>query len=307
VRVLVTGGAGFIGSNLVDALVARGDEVTVVDNLVTGKPENLRDSPARLVEADITHPLQDVFAQAQPELVFHLAAQVDVRRSVSDPEHDLRVNGHGTLNVLHAAREAGARHVVYASTGGAIYGDAEIVPTPEFSPILPLAPYGHSKFTGEGYCRLFRELHDLRTTSVRFANVYGPRQDPLGEGGVIAIFCGKALSAGTATIYGTGRQTRDFVFVGDVVQACLAAADGAPFGPYNVGTGAEVSVNDLAVALGRVVGRPLELEYAPARPGEVERSCLSPERIREELGWVATTSLEDGLQRTLDWAAAQPA
>ena len=303
-RVLVTGGAGFIGSNLVDALVARGDDVTVVDDLSTGRRVNLERSPARLVEASITEPLEAVLQDAEPELVFHLAAQVDVRRSVADPGFDLHVNGWGTLKVLEAARAAGVRHVVYASTGGAIYGDTDVIPTPEDAALAPLAPYGHSKYTGEGYCRLFSELHGLGTTSVRFANVYGPRQDPLGEGGVIAIFCGRALDGGEAMIFGDGEQTRDFVYVGDVVAAMMAASEGGAFGPFNVGTGVETSVNDLVRALREVTGTEFAPRHQPPRPGEVERSCLDPARAAAVLGWRAEVSLEDGLRRTLEWARA---
>jgi UDP-glucose 4-epimerase len=297
VRALVTGGAGFIGSNLVDALIERGDEVTVVDDLSTGHRSNLH-AGARLVEADVTDraALDAAFAAARPELVFHLAAQIDVRRSVADPGHDLAVNAGGTLNVLAAARAVAAAHVVYASTGGAIYGEAAVVPTPETAPALPMAPYGQSKLAGEGYGRLYAELYDQPVTALRFANVYGPRQDPLGEGGVIAIFCGRALDGGDAAIYGTGEQTRDFVYVGDVVAAFLAAADGGGFGPFNVGTGVETSVSELASRL------KLSARREPGRAGEVERSCLDPSRAAAELGWRAEVELDEGLARTVEWA-----
>ena len=302
-RALVTGGAGFIGSNLADALLARGDHVAVLDDLSTGHRANVPED-AELVEADITDAPATTAAmeRVRPEVVFHLAAQVDVRRSVADPVRDLAVNGGGTLQVLRAARAAGARHVVYASTGGAIYGDARVIPTPEDAPLRPAAPYGQSKFTGEGYCRLFGELYGLGATALRFANVYGPRQDPLGEGGVIAIFCGRAVHGGDALIFGDGEQTRDFVFVGDLVEACLLAADGAAFGPFNIGTGEETSVNRLVEVLRAAAGAPgFAPDYAPPRPGEVERSCLDVTRARDELGWSARTSLEDGLRRTLQW------
>jgi UDP-glucose 4-epimerase len=300
VRALVTGGAGFIGSNLVDALLARGDEVHVVDTLVTGRRENV-DGAATLYEADITDPagLDRAFVQARPELVFHLAAQIDVRHSVRDPAHDLLVNAGGTIGVLEAAQRHGAGHVAFTSTGGAIYGAAEVIPTPEEHEARPMAPYGASKLSAESYCRLFAELHGVRTTTLRLANVYGPRQDPLGEGGVIAIFCGKAITGEPALVYGDGEQTRDFVYVGDVVAALLAAAGGGPPGPFNVGTGRETTVNELAERLG------IETRHEPARPGEVARSCLDPSRAKAELGWTAGTSLEDGLARTLDWARAQ--
>jgi UDP-glucose 4-epimerase len=296
-RTLVTGGAGFIGSNLVDALLDRGDEVTVVDDLSTGRRQHV-DPRAQLRTTSITDldALTNDVREAAPEVVYHLGAQIDVRRSVDDPAFDVAVNVGGTVNVAESARAAGVRHVVFASTGGAIYGDADEVPTPETHAARPAAPYGMSKLAAEGYLRLYDELKGLRSTSLRFANVYGPRQDPLGEGGVIAIFCGHAVEGGTATVYGDGRQTRDFVFVGDVVDALLAAAAGAPHGPYNVGTGEETSVLGLAQQLG------LETRTADARPGEVFRSCLDPLRAARELGWTARTPLAEGLERTIAWA-----
>jgi UDP-glucose 4-epimerase len=296
-RALVTGGAGFIGSHLVDALVGRGAAVTVLDDLSTGQLAHVHEL-ATLQEASIADPVAvgRIFAAARPELVFHLAAQIDVRRSVADPQHDLAINVGGTLNVLDAAREWNVRHLVFASTGGAIYGETEVVPTPETAPARPLAPYGQAKLAAEGYLRLLGDLHGVRATALRFANVYGPRQDPLGEGGVVAIFCGAAVSGRPVTVFGTGDQTRDFVYVGDVVDACLVAAEGAAFGPYNVGTGVETSVLALARELG------VAWEPAPARPGEVERSCLDPARSATELGWTATTPLAAGLERTLAWA-----
>jgi UDP-glucose 4-epimerase len=299
-RTLVTGGAGFIGSNLVDALLARGDEVVVVDSLVTGRRENVADA-ATLQEVDITDAaaLDGAFAQAKPEVVFHLAAQIDVRHSVADPADDLRINGGGTIAVLDAARRHDVRHVAFASTGGAIYGETDVVPTPESEEARPLAPYGMGKLAAEGYCRLFEQLYGVRATALRFANVYGPRQDPLGEGGVIAIYCGLAVRGGDAVVFGDGRQTRDFVFVGDVVEALIAAADGRPFGPFNVGTGVETPVAELAERLA------LPIRHEPPRPGEVQRSCLDPARAARELGWSAAIDLERGLELTLEWTRAQ--
>ncbi len=297
-RTLVTGGAGFIGSNLVDALLARGDEVHVIDDLTTGSRENLA-AAVTLHEASVLEPnaLTRAFAAAQPEVVFHLAAQIDVRRSVADPAFDASVNVGGTLRVADAARAAGARHLVFASTGGAIYGDADTVPSPEETDERPLAPYGQAKLSAEGYLRLYGSLHGLQATALRFANVYGPRQDPLGEGGVIAIFCGLKVDGGEASVFGDGEQTRDFIYVGDVVDALLAAGDrGAGFGPFNIGTGEETTVNALAERLGLTVRRE-----AP-RPGEVQRSCLDPRRAASELGWTPATSLADGLEQTLAWA-----
>jgi UDP-glucose 4-epimerase len=294
-RALVTGGAGFIGSHLVDALCARGDEVAVLDDLSTGRREHVN-AEATLHEASITDAaaVNAVFAAARPEVVFHLAAQIDVRRSVADPQRDLAVNVAGTLNVFDAARGA---QLVFASTGGAIYGDTDIVPTSEEAPERPAAPYGQAKLAAEGYLRVLAGLRGAPVTCLRFANVYGPRQDPLGEGGVCAIFCGAAVAGSPVTVFGTGEQTRDFVYVGDVVDACLAA-DGS-FGPFNIGTGVETSVISLAERLG------LNVERAHARPGEVERSCLDPSRAARELGWRAATDLAAGLEQTLAWARAQ--
>lgn len=311
--VLVTGGAGFIGSNLVDALVADGRRVVVVDDLSTGRRENLDAALARgavLHELDVTDgdALRALAQAERPEAVFHLAAQIDVRRSVEDPAFDARVNVAGTINVLAAAHAAGARRVVFSATGGAVYGEAEQVPTPEDAPARPLAPYGQSKLAAEGYLELYARLHGLSTIALRYANVYGPRQDPLGEGGVVAIFCGCLATGRTPTIYGDGRQTRDFVYVGDVVEANLIAAASDVTGSYNVGTGAETSVLDLVAALdGLGAGAPLAPVHAEARAGEVRRSCLDPARARGALGWEPRTPLAEGLRRTLERVEATQA
>jgi UDP-glucose 4-epimerase len=307
-RTLVTGGAGFIGSNIVDALVERGDDVTIVDDVSTGRRENLTgalERGAELVEGDIrdAQAMLDLFGRAEPEVVFHLAAQIDVRRSVADPALDARVNVEGTINVLAAAQAAGARRFVNTSTGGAIYGEGQILPAPESHPVAPLAPYGNSKFCAESYCALFRRLHGLSTVSLRYGNVYGPRQDPLGEAGVIAIFCGKLLEGGRPTIFGDGTQTRDYDFVGDVVAANLAAADADGAGPYNVGTGVETSVLDIVEilrSLGGDAGGDFEPIFEPARPGEVQRIAIDPSLARQELGWEPRVDLREGLERTLD-------
>jgi len=302
---LVTGGAGFIGSNLVDALLARGERVVVVDDLSTGRRQNLDDALSRgatLHELDVcdADALRALFERERPELVFHLAAQIDVRRSVADPAVDARVNVEGTINVLAAAQAAGARRLVYSATGGAVYGEAEQVPTPEDAPAQPLAPYGQAKLSGEGYCALFSRLYGLSTVALRYANVYGPRQDPLGEGGVIAIFCGCFAEDRTPTIYGDGEQTRDYVYVGDVVAANLRAADSSVVGPINIGTGVETSVLHLAAAFRDLEGGgSFAPEHAPARPGEVLRSCLDASRAREMLGWEPQVPLADGLALTL--------
>jgi UDP-glucose 4-epimerase len=302
---VVTGGAGFIGSNIVDALVARGDTVTVIDDLSTGRRENLAgalDAGATLELADVrdAERIAEVFTRVRPELVFHLAAQIDVRRSVADPAADARVNVLGMIAVLEAARTAGTRRVINTSTGGGLYGEADILPTPEDTPIHALAPYGQGKYAAEGYCELYARLHGLSTVSLRYGNVYGPRQDPYGEGGVVAIFCGHAITGKTPIVYGDGRQTRDWVEVSDVVVANLLAGDSQLTGPINIGHGQETSVLQLLDALNEVAPKPLpEPEFAPERAGEVSRSCLDVSRAKHELGWQATVELRDGLRRIL--------
>src|SRR3954452_14329587 len=265
-KAFVTGGAGFIGSNLVDALLERGDAVEILDDLSTGRRENLEralGAGAGLHEADLRagERVAGLVAAAAPEAIFHLGAQIDVRRAVADPRLDADINVGGTIAVLEAARRAGVRRVVNSSTGGAIYGDAASIPTREDYPPAPMAPYGQSKHAAEGYCSLYRRLHGLSVVSLRYANVYGPRQDPHGEGGVVAIFCGKPGEGGSPVAFGDGRQTRDYVFVGDVVAANLAAAASDRRGAVNVGTGVETTVVALADALRALGdGRGFELE-----------------------------------------------
>jgi UDP-glucose 4-epimerase len=307
-KCLVTGGAGFIGSNLVDALLARGDEVTVVDDLSTGRRGNLDGALAAgadLAELDI----RDAAALAAlandrgPETVFHLAAQIDVRKSLADPAFDAAVNVGGTANVLDAARAAGCRRIVFVSTGGAIYGEGEgqQLPLDEGTAIAPLSAYGQSKYAAEGYLALYERLYGLSSIALRLGNVYGPRQDPLGEAGVIAIFCGLLRSGGRPTIFGDGTQTRDYIYVGDVVAAALAAAGSQASGPVNIGTGREASVLELAETLGRLGGvENFEPELAPARAGEVQRISLDASRAERELDWHPATGLEEGLRLTLD-------
>jgi UDP-glucose 4-epimerase len=304
---LVTGGAGFIGSNLVDALLARGDEVTALDDLSTGRRENLDAAlagGAKLVEADIRDAaaIAELAGEERPEVVFHLAAQIDVRKSIADPAFDASINVGGTANVLEAARTAGARRVVFTSTGGAIYGEGEgqELPLSEDAPLAPEAPYGQSKFAGEGYLALYERLYGLSGVSLRLGNVYGPRQDPLGEAGVIAIFCGRLRAGERPTVFGGGKQTRDYIYVGDVVTAALTAAESEARGPINVGTGVETDVLELARLLGELGGvEGFEPEFAPARTGEVQRIAIDPARAERELGWKAKTGLEDGLRLTL--------
>jgi UDP-glucose 4-epimerase len=295
-RTLVTGGAGFIGSNLVDALLARGDEVHVLDDLSKGKRERVA-AGATLHVADIRSP-EEIFDAARPELVFHLAAQADVRTSVEQPDHDADVNVIGTVRILEAARRHDAK-VVFSSTGGAIYGECD-GPVAEDAPRQPLAPYGTSKLCGEEYLGTWNRLYGTGHVTLRFGNVYGPRQEPHGEAGVVAIFMGLLEDGGTPKIYGDGSQTRDYVYVGDVVDAMLRAAahDG---GVYNVGTGTETSVLELYDAIVRVTGIEREPEHADARLGELQRSVLDPAAAARDLGWRPGISLEDGLRKTWTW------
>ncbi len=302
---VVTGGAGFIGSNLVDALVARGDRVTVIDDLSTGKRANLEGALAQgaaLEVADVRDApgIREILAGARPEVVFHLAAQIDVRYSVEHPRGDAEANVLGTIAVLEAAQAAGARRLVNTSTGGGLYGDAEVIPTPEDHPVRALAPYGQGKYAAEGYCALFARLHGLSTVSLRYGNVYGPRQDVHGEAGVVAIFCGHLVEGRAPTVFGDGRQTRDWVNVSDVVRANLLAADSGLTEPINIGTGHETSVLDLLDSLGDVSELALaEPRFEPARPGEVRRSCLNVSRAAQDLGWCPEVGLGDGLKTIL--------
>jgi UDP-glucose 4-epimerase len=319
-KTLVTGGAGFIGSNLVDALLARGDEVLVLDNLATGRRSNLDSAlshGARLVVEDVRDAalVRSLLEQERPEVVFHLAAQMDVRVSAAKPVYDAEVNVIGTINMLEAARLCGSRRFVFASTGGAIYGETDVLPTPEDTDINSEAPYGQAKYSAEGYCDLWGRLHGLSAVSLRFGNVYGPRQDPLGEAGVVAIFCGKLRDGTPPTVFGDGRQTRDYIYVEEVVNAALIASANEVTGPFNVGTGKESSVLDLVQVLeklGRELGiigqdASFEPQFAPARPGEVQRSALDPRRSREVLGFEGRVALEDGMRRTLEWVMAEDA
>src|SRR3954471_17577291 len=307
-RCLVTGGAGFIGSNLVDALLARGDEVTVVDDLSTGRMSNLEpglSNGAELVEMDIRDRdgLVRLANEKRPQAIFHLAAQIDVRKSLADPFFDAGINVGGTANVLEAARASECGRVISISTGGAIYGEGEgqQLPLGEDAPIAPMSAYGKSKFAAEGYISLYERLYGLSGVSLRLGNVYGPRQDPLGEAGVIAIFCGLLKEGGRPKIFGDGTQTRDYIYVGDVVSAALAAAESEVTGPINIGTGRETNVLELVESLKSLSGNEsFEAEFAPPRTGEVQRSATGASRAERELGWSAEMDLEQGLRITLD-------
>jgi UDP-glucose 4-epimerase len=312
-RALVTGGAGFIGSHLVDALVARGDSVLVVDDLSNGRERNLIDAlsrGARLVTEDLTDAgsLLAAAGELEPDAVFHLAAQIDVRRSVDEPVFDATVNVAGTVGALEATRRVGGGSFVFASTGGAIYGDgaSRRLPFSESDECFPDSPYGQSKLAAEGYVEHYSRVHGLPAASLRLGNVYGPRQDPRGEAGVIAIFCGELMRGGVPTVYGDGRQTRDYVYVHDVIEAMLAAearlssSGPTPHGPYNVGTGVETDVLELVERLGRIGGRSdFTPRMAPERPGELQRSSLDGKRAQAELGWSSRTALDEGLPHTL--------
>jgi UDP-glucose 4-epimerase len=300
VRALVTGGAGFIGSHITDALLDAGHTVTVIDDLSRGRRAQVN-AAATFVELDITASrLGSAFAEARPDIVFHEAAQIDVRESVRDPLHDADVNVVGTVNVLRAAVDVGARRVVFASSGGAIYGDTEVIPTPEDHPCRPESPYGTAKLCAEAYGGTFSRQAGLEFVALRYANVYGPRQDPHGEAGVVAIFATRLVHGMPVVINGDGTQTRDYVHVHDVVRANLAAVDG-PSGTYNIGTGIETDVNALYGMLAQATGVGVDAEHGPAKPGEQHRSCLDPAGTRERLGWSAAISFEDGVRSTVDF------
>jgi UDP-glucose 4-epimerase len=300
-RVVVTGGVGFIGSHLTDAFAARGDDVAVVDDFSAGRPSRL-DERASLHKLSVTDSpgLRDLVAAFRPELICHLAAQIDVRVSVARPAADAEANVIGTINVLEAARAVGAR-VLLASTGGALYGRDAPIPSLEDVLPLPESPYGIAKHCAEQYMGLYNRLHGTAHSALRLANVYGPRQDPGGEAGVVPIFCSRVLAGARPTIFGDGSATRDYVYVGDVVAAFLAAADRRRPGTWNIGTGTEVSVRELASVISEVTGRPVDPVFAPARPGELQRSALAVERAYRDLDWTAAVRLPDGVRSVLHW------
>jgi UDP-glucose 4-epimerase len=316
-RVLVTGGAGFIGSHVADRFLAAGNRVVIVDNLSTGKRENVPRG-AEFHDLDIgSSQAAALVRDGAFDVVAHLAAQIDVRRSVDDPVFDARVNVLGTLNLAEAVRSspsARRTRIVFASTGGALYGDFVTPPSPEASPKDPDSPYGISKLSVEHYLAYYGRVHGLNAVVLRFGNVYGPRQDPHGEAGVVAIFCGRLLDRRPLTVFGDGRQTRDYIYVGDVASAFLTAA-AAPLSPperldaraFNVGTGVETSVIELAEMLRRAAGASAPIEFAPKRPGELARSVLAPAKAAEKLGWTASTPLERGLKETYAWFATKRA
>ena len=298
----MTGGAGFIGSHVVDAFVGAGHSVGVVDNLATGSTAWLNPE-ARLHVVDLRSArLGGVFEAERPEVVVHLAAQAAVSRSVLDPAFDASVNVLGAVNLLECCRRAGVRRMIYSSSGGAGYGDTEVIPTPEEHPSLPASPYGITKVAVEHYVAAWQAIYGISGVSLRYANIYGPRQNPQGEAGVIAIFCHRLLTGQTPIVNGDGEQTRDYTYVEDVAAANLRALERPQAtGPINVGTGVETSVNDLCRRLRRVAASAVEAQHAPARPGEQRRSCLAPDRAKRLLDWAPTVSLDEGLARTFEF------
>ena len=302
-RVMVTGGAGFIGSNLVDRLLRDGHEVVAVDDLRRGRRENLARSAAELVELDVTDPrIGDVVAAAEPEVIFHLAAQIDVRLSVCQPVMDAQQNVIGALNVAEAARRHGTRKIVFASSGGAIYGVPDRLPVTEAVPVDPRSPYAAAKVSAEVYLNTYRRLHGLECTHLALANVYGPRQHPFGEAGVVAVFAERLLAGQPTKVFGDGGNTRDYVYVDDVVDAFVAASGPAGGGRrYNIGTGVQTSDLELHTLVAKAVGSADAPDFAPSRLGDLRASALDAAAARRDFGWRTTVDLDEGVQRTVDY------
>src|SRR5262245_2003047 len=299
-RIVITGGAGFIGSHVQDAYLAMGHEILVIDNLITGNRHHLNPK-TRFYEMDIVDSeIKKVFEEFKPEVVNHHAAQMDVRKSVADPLYDAKVNVMGTINLLEAARQTGVKKVIFSSTGGAIYGEQDNFPADETHPLRPASPYGLTKLVGEEYLRLYERLYGIPHVILRYANVYGPRQNPHGEAGVVAIFCERLLKGETPVINGDGEQTRDYVYVGDVIEANCAALRSDLKGVYNIGTGVETNVDTGFAALAKLAGTD-RVEHGPAKPGEQRRSVISPESAKQTFGWKPTMTVPDGLKNTFEW------
>ncbi|MBI3812693.1 MAG: NAD-dependent epimerase/dehydratase family protein [Nitrospirae bacterium] len=300
-KVLVTGGAGFIGSHIVDRLIQEGHEVVVVDNLSTGKKKNLNRA-SRFYKMDILNPkIEKIFKKEKPDLISHHAAQMDVRRSVADPIFDAQVNILGLLNVLENAVRCGTKKVVFASSGGAVYGEQQVFPAPETHPLHPVSPYGISKLAGEHYLYYYQRVTGLSYVALRYANVYGPRQDPFGEAGVVAIFSQKTLLSDQPIINGNGKQTRDYVFVEDVVEAHMTVLEDGIQGIFNVGTGKETSVNQLFRHLVEITGSKVKEVYGPEKRGEQIRSVLDYTKLKKATDWEPKVQLQDGLKVTADF------
>jgi UDP-glucose 4-epimerase len=304
-RILISGGAGFIGSTIADLFVGAGWDVAVIDDLSSGKREQVPGA-ARFYPCDVrSAAAAEALEREKPDVLCHHAAQIDVRRSMADPRFDADVNLGGLLNLMQAATRAGSvRQVLFASSGGATYGDTDVIPTPESHPQRPISHYGAAKAASELYLGVFRASHGIPSAALRYANVYGPRQDPHGEAGVVAIFCGRLLEGKPCTIYGDGGQTRDYVYVGDVARANLLAAERGFAGAVNIGTGVETDVNTVYAHLARAAGSAAAPVHAEARPGEQRRSCISPAAALGALGWRPEVALADGLARTLDFFRA---
>jgi len=304
-RVLVTGGAGFIGSHIVDRLVDAGHQVAIVDSMERGRRENIEgplERGVRLHQIDIRDPgLPEVVAGERPEAILHLAAQIDVRVSVTDPVFDAQVNIAGSLNLLEAARAAGVRKVIVASSGGCIYGEPTKLPVKETYRGLPESPYGISKRVLHDYLAFYRTVHGMDWTVLALANVFGPRQDPMGEAGVVSIFLGAMLGGREPVIYGDGKQTRDFVYVGDVADAFVRALGRGSHTVFNIGTGLETTVIELWESCARAVGHTGEMRFAPHRPGELERIALDWTRAQKRLGWKPSVTLDAGVAKTAEW------
>lgn len=303
-KILVTGGAGFIGSSLVNSLIDDGHDVVVIDNLSTGKKENLNPR-SKFYEMDILTDISEIFKREQFEFVFHEAAQMNVRRSIENPMFDSRVNIEGSINILEACRRFAVKKIIFASSGGAVYGDAENIPTPESQPLKAVSPYGLNKVTIECYLEFYAQSYGLSYLALRYANVYGPGQNPAGEAGVIAIFIELLFKGRRPIIYGDGNKTRDFVYISDVVNATLLSLKTGKTGVYNVGTGKETSINEIFELLKSAIGVKIKPAYGPNQPGEQLRSCISYKKINKDFSWEPKISLTDGLRKTVDYFREQ--
>jgi len=304
-KILVTGGAGFVGSHIVDALIEQGHEVTVIDNLSTGAKENVHPK-ARFQKEDIRESkVKEIIIALKPEAIFHLAAQIDVAASMKDPESDKQINVQGSVNIIDAAKQAGVKRFIFSSTGGAIYGETNELPTPETHEEQPISRYGENKLKVEKYLHQCKEESGFNYIALRYSNVYGPRQNSKGEAGVVAIFCDRALNKKPITIHGDGTITRDYVYVDDVVRANLLALDSDKTGEYNVGTGVETDVNQLATVILNSLNFDSEIIHGPPREGDVQKNCLDNTKIQSELGWEPTVNLKDGIAKTAEWFTSQ--
>ena len=300
-KCLVTGGAGFIGSHLADELITKGHKVAVIDNFSTGKEENLNPK-VKFYKTDIQDSkIFQIFEKEKPDIVFHYAAQINVRKSVENPVESAKTNILGSLNILENCRNFGVKKIVFASTGGAIYGEAKIIPTPEDYPAGPVSPYGIEKLIVELYLDFYKKEYNLDYLILRFANVYGPRQNSRGEAGVIAIFCDKMIAKNQPIINGDGKQTRDFVFVDDVIRANILAMEKNESGVFNIATGIETDINTVFRELKKAFNSKIKEIYGPQKAGEQKRSCLDSSLAKKELGWKPRYSLDQGLEKTINW------